>query len=104
MKEETIERVFTRYDWFEAHCDQCCDRTSVINLADERVCYQCLRIDFDEAGDKIVADADLHFGNERFQNAMAGNAALFITVFICSIVTSIAFGFYLASLYARANQ
>jgi hypothetical protein len=86
MNVETIERTFTPKDWKESFCDLCNERMDVVLLADERVCYQCLVCDFDEAGDKVVKDSDLVFGNDYRQKIANAAIVLLLSGFFAGLV------------------
>lgn len=99
MLESTIQRVFTAPDWNQSTCDVCCDVKDVVLLSDQRVCHNCLLTAFDENGDPTVQESDLVWGNDYQQ--VAGRTALFLVILISAVVTSIAFGFYLAAVWMR---
>src|SRR5688572_14409970 len=84
MNESTIQRVFTSRDWNESTCDTCCKYTGVVLIGDERACHNCLLTAYDEAGDKVVQDSDLHFGNEPFQRTAV--VALLLAIALSGVV------------------
>lgn len=80
MTEDTIQNTFRFTEWRESDCDVCANRVSVVLLADERVCYDCLLTDFDESGDRIITDADLRdaFSNDWVQPTPARAVLAFL--------------------------